>query len=66
MAASLLGLVGIRVGPGLVPIGPACMGLTLGHVGPKFGPNVWVYMGLFSKEWAWIEGNGLRRGKGAA
>ena len=65
MAASLLGLTGLGVGPGLVPIGPACMGLTLGHVGPKFGPSGWVYMGLFSKEWAWVEGKGLKRCKGA-
>ena len=37
----------------------------LGHVGQKFRPSGWVYMGLFSKEWAWVEGKGLKRCKGA-
>ena len=37
----------------------------LGHVGPKFGLSGWVYMGLFSKEWAWVEGKGFKRCKGA-
>ena len=26
---------------------------------------VWAKMGLVSKEWAWVEGNGLKRCKGA-
>ena len=26
---------------------------------------VWAEMGLVSKEWAWVEGNGVRRCKGA-
>ena len=31
---------------------------SLGYAG-------WVDMGLVSKEWAWVDGNGLKRCKGA-
>ena len=34
-------------------------------LGLNFGPTRWVEMGLVSKEWAWVEGNGLRKCKGA-
>ena len=31
----------------------------------NFGPIGWAKMGLVSKEWVWIEENGLGRCKGA-
>ena len=31
----------------------------------NFRPTRWATMGLVSKKWALVEGNGLRRGKGA-
>ena len=31
----------------------------------NFGPIGWAEMGLISKEWAWVEGNGFRKCKGA-
>ena len=34
-------------------------------LGLNFGPTRWAVMGLVSKEWAWVEGNGLRSCKGA-
>ena len=34
------------------------------RLGLNFGPIGWAEMGLVSKEWAWVEGNGLRRCKG--
>ena len=34
-------------------------------LGLNFGPTEWADMGLVSKEWVWVEGNGLRRCKGA-
>ena len=35
------------------------------YMGLNFRPIGWAKMGLVSKEWAWVERNGLRRCKGA-
>ena len=41
-----------------------CLNLGLGWAW-ILGPTGWAEMGLGSKEWAWVEGNGLKRCKGA-